>query len=172
MILTKRVKEAVVKHIMQDVPKVDYRGQAEAKLRAAIKAAMPKEVADFAAGQHANRLEANIKRVVRPIGRSDLAIAVRGYNSSDDKIPDEALREVTELLVQNEQQDDMLEELNGKLTSAFASIRTRKQAVTAFPEFEKYLPAEDDKLANLPTTTGVVTSLMQAGWPKKKGAKK
>lgn len=168
MNLSKSVKEAIIKHIMQDVPRVNYRQQAEAKFRAVILEAMPAPVREFAQSEHGSRLEAYYTRISRPGSHPSLSVAVRGYKEHHDHIAPEKISEVVALLELAEKQDDDREALNDQLERSFAAIRTRKQAVTAFPEFERYMPEEPQKLANLPIQTGVITSLMQAGWPQKK----
>lgn len=64
-------------------------------------------------------------------------------------------------------------DLRQKVTAIIAACSTLKQAKEALPEFEKYLPAEPEKLdRSLPVVGNLVADLSKAGWPAKKTATK
>lgn len=59
------------------------------------------------------------------------------------------------------------QELRRNITGAIGACNTRKQAVEAFPELEKYLPQDEAVvLRSLPVITNVFVDLVKAGWPK------
>jgi len=49
---------------------------------------------------------------------------------------------------------------------------TTKQLRELLPEFDRYLPAEEEKtLRTLPVVQNIVADFVKAGWPAKKGSK-
>jgi hypothetical protein len=56
--------------------------------------------------------------------------------------------------------------LRNQLEQAAASATTTKALAEMFPEFAKYLPAEETKARNLPAIANVVADFVKAGWPK------
>jgi len=57
-----------------------------------------------------------------------------------------------------------IEEMKNKLLGAFAAVRTRKQFVSQFPEFEKYAPQVDAESTMLPALANVMADLSKLGW--------
>ena len=68
-------------------------------------------------------------------------------------------------------QSRKLRELEQQLKAAIYSVTTLKRAKEILPEFEKYLPNEISGAVDrsMPTISNLVSSLVEAGWPKNQG---
>jgi len=163
MRLNKQDKATIIRQIMDDVPQIDYHAQAQKLIQEHFRRLLPPAIKKIA----------DDKDLSRHLEKSQMCLgsgfrysycAVVGNFSSADKKPIEA--ELDKIGDANVQQNNDRDEIKKKLEVAFAGINTRKQALEAFPEFEKYLPEEDVGLRNLPITTDVMPALVQAGWPK------
>lgn len=166
MKLTKVDKEAFVEAVLDDVPEVDYCGQAERMLRKWGVDALPAGLQRYAAS-HPEYLA--VVYVYAPDGLNCLSMIAppewehRGLrNLHPDKYAVlEALGE------QALGQYRAREALKEKVAAMIETCSTLKVARERLPEFEKYLPADRDgsRLANLPVAN-TVADLMAAGWPK------
>lgn len=157
MKLTNNLRSAFVRAAMADVPSVDYHAE--------IGKALNKHLT-------AKRVKLGIDKV--PLDRLKLTYAYMGGQSfacvglTDAEIVDiTKMPEMVEL-VKNQQEQAMQQgTLSRQLTAAIAGCNTRKQAVEALPEFEKYLPeGEAVAMRSLPAIANVVTDFVKAGWPK------
>lgn len=157
MKLTNNLREAFVRAAMADVPKVDYTEKARDLINK-----LNKEY----------QVKAKIDKVdIMRLTSTHLTVAsqsfyVRGLTDSE-YAEVKAHPEVKNLSALNESQRKEHNSLEIKLAGAIAGCTTRKQAVEALPEFEKYLP-EDAVAAmrSLPAIANVVTDFVKAGWPK------
>jgi hypothetical protein len=168
MRLTTYHKQATVNAIMNDTPMVDYNERARKLVDGALFKDAPKEV------QHLYKTDPRwlaCTQVLVPGGLGPLPTRLVSPET-DKSVVQTEYPEVWSALVIDAKlaldQTAKRRELRDKLRDAFAGINTRKQALAAFPEFEKYLPADTDVKANrsLPAISGLVTDLMNAGWPK------
>jgi hypothetical protein len=165
MRLTQGDKETIINRIMQDVPRADYNDLARKLVKPHYLKKLPpaiKKIAQDTALQ--GHLRTSSIQTPSPLCNVDVwGIFGSGYSVNADLALDADLSDLAgKCRAQNEQN----KELEQKLKFAFKGITTRKQAADLFPEFEKYLPAEDSALRNLPITTDVMPALVQAGWPK------
>lgn len=157
MKLTNNLRDAFVRAAMADVPKVDYTEKARDLINK-----LNKEY----------QVKAKIDKVdIMRLASSYLNVASQGvYVWGLTDIEYATLRadpEVKKLNDLHEAQRKAHRELETRLAGAIAGCNTRKQAVEALPEFEKYLP-EDAAVAmrSLPAIANVVTDFVKAGWPK------
>lgn len=164
MRLTKADKEAFVRAVMDDVPKVDYDEQAKKLVMEELVERMPAEV----------------KAVYKtaPEWLTSNYICLRGNLQSfygparkctDTKELAPRLSEkLSELSAAKKEQTGTRSEIRSKVQATIDSCTTLKQAKERLPEFEKYLPAERGgfSTANLPAVTNLVADLMNLGWPK------
>lgn len=151
MNLGKYDKQAIIEKILADLPKVDHD-----KLEAEIQEKLVKA------------MSAQVRRIYRANPKA-LRTVYGGY--------DYGLSHETELIVGDADHTAVLEpykeaanarwNIQNKLASAFAPIKTRKQFVDTFPEFSAYAPPEAGKSTNLPAIANVVASLVQLGWEQK-----
>jgi hypothetical protein len=170
MRLTTYHKQATVNAIMNDTPMVDYDERARKLVDGALFKDAPKEV------QHLYKTNPGwlaCTQVLVPVpgGLGPLLTRLVSPETPTSVVQTRYPELWGELVIDAKlalDQTDKRSELRRKLRDAFAGINTRKQALAAFPEFEKYLPAGTDVKANrsLPAISGLVTDLMNAGWPK------
>ena len=165
MKLTKTMREAFVRAVMQDVPKVDYAN----KLRDAINKEIVKiKKAAGIANVDDARLADNWNNNIRNSkGSAGTSFCGRGLLREERKSI-EVMPELVAMQDASEAQDAHLSQLESKLSAAISACTTRKQAAEALPEFEKYLPADEPKaLRSLPSMANVASEFVKAGWPKK-----
>lgn len=158
MKLTKNLREAFVRAVMADVPKVDYREQLQKVVTDAAVALLPAPVAT-AYKQFPEYIET--RRVWA--GATYLSVP-----AADEVVfPPEVEKEIARLEALNDAQEENRSALRTKLTAAANSVTTRKALADLLPEFEKYLPADDRTATlNLPAVANVVADFVKAGWPK------
>jgi len=158
--MNKSEKQAFVKAILADVPQVDYEDQARKLIEKAVYDAAPPEIKAVLAKPE---LHDYIEHRYRGTGLGGM----RFYGMHQDLRMDN-VKGLSELSKANEAQFAALCNLETTLTAAIAGMKTRKQIAEAFPEFVKYLPAEQGKSTNLPALTNVVNQVKAAGWTKGK----
>ena len=165
MKLTNYIREAFVRSAMNDVPEVDYQelatklvvghvvSTAPAAIQKAIKAGSPES--DW-------------------VGRSYLSmpgslrgVYVPGPHATRGNFPQPVLDEIKRLDEALSQQMTQRKELESNLTAAAKSVTTRAALVTLLPEFEKYLPANEQAACKtLPAVANIMAGFVNAGWPK------
>ena len=157
MKLTNNLRSAFVRAAMADVPSVDFHNE--------IGKALHKHLT-------AKRIKLGIDKV--PLDRLKHNYTYMGGQSfACVGLTDAEVKEIQSMpdmvaLVKNQQEQSTRQNvLSEQLTAAIAGCTTRKQAVDALPEFDKYLP-EDTVAAmrSLPAIANVVTDFVKAGWPK------
>jgi hypothetical protein len=166
MKLTKIDREAFVKAVMQDVPRIDYQEQIRALVQNDAISQLPEPVRKIAKTKHLTEfLEAHYFYLngSRCVG----GISVRGPQGSY-KPSEETQQEAIRLHDLYEAQRDKRNQLEQQLEAAIGACTTLKVAKERLPEFEKYLPQDRDGTGNinLPTTTHLVDALSAAGWQK------
>lgn len=165
MKLTKYIREAFVRTAMQDVPQIDYlekiRSAANKEIEGAKKAAGIHEVSS-------ERLSRNWSYVRDSKGNVVVTIYAAGLLDAELNVMFGS-PEIIAMADGHINQKLELDSLRNKLEGAIAACTTRKQAVEALPEFEKYLPADEPKaLRSLPAIANVAADFVKAGWPKDK----
>ncbi len=174
MRLSKFDKECIIQRIMQDVPKTDYNAAAKKLIVDHFTPLLPPAIAKAIKDP---LLEPHIKRTQVQMPGKLHNIYVRGAcdaTGGDYYTPGGDLKkQVDSIHDALKVQIEANKKLEQSLEDAFRGINTRKQALSVFPEFEKYLPAETSGTGNLPMVTTVISDLVQAGWPdgKKPAAK-
>lgn len=166
MRLTKTDKEAFVRAVMDDVPKIDYDEQVRSLMAKWGREPLPEELRPMVKKypQYFNDVHVytpaycpNVNAVCNP----DWA-----YNGFKDCEP-EKYAELAGIGVLNHEQDEARQALERKVAALINPCSTLKMAKERLPEFEKYLPAERGGFGtvNLPVAN-TVADLMNAGWPK------
>lgn len=151
MNLTKLIKEAIVRSIMNDVPREDE-VTAKKKIQEALVKAMSPE---------ARKLYKTNPRALRD-GR--VSSYEYGFDYSFDVVVGDAALEP--ILKPYKDARDARREARNKLVGAIEGCRTLKQLEKALPEFKKYYPKENATSTNLPALANVVADLSKLGWPK------
>jgi hypothetical protein len=156
MKVTKLQKEAIVRAIMNDVPKPD-KATRHAKVQAALVKAMSPEC---------RKLYGKRPDIFTPEHTGDITYdgsswALRYVIIGD--APKEKLKEILEPYLA---EDEKFREAKYNLTNAIMACTTLKALETNFPEFKKYFPTETQPTKNLPALANVVADLSKLGWPK------
>lgn len=160
MRLTKSDRDAFVSAVMDDVPSVDYRGQAHALVREDAVNQLPKKVKEV---YEDDSLKKYLDRVSVYLNDQFHSAYVVG---PEYKMSSAVAAKIKELAEKHKEQDKRRRVLKDSLKSAILACNTLKQAKERMPEFEKYLPADRDSTgtSNLPAISNLVTDLMLAGW--------
>lgn len=165
MRLTRIIREAFVRSVMNDVPSIDYFEQYRKLYQTAVLSKAPAEVR-AAYPKHQAWLSREHIWTAGSIPGFYCVCERNGTVQIDPAIQAQ-LDEIDKLY---SQQNDARHELQMKLKGVVESCTTRKALAQALPEFEKYLPKEEDKVSNLPALANVMTDFMKAGWPKDRAA--
>jgi len=164
MRLTKTLRDAFIRSAMNDVPKIDYKQQIIDLVTADFVNQLPPDVLK-AYKKHPEYINKNYYYISEC--RFSTSI-VRPDNGSAALTSEtrEKICALNELLQAQTAQHDGLRD---KLTGAAYGCTTRKALATMLPEFEKYLPAENEPTSkNLPALANLVADFTKAGWPKGK----
>ena len=149
-------KQAIVRAIMADVPKIDKKKRKE-KMQADIVKAMSPE---------ARKLYKNCPEALRTYHMGSLLDD--GNWMSREIISGDVKEEVlNELKKPYEAEDKKFREVEYQLKGAIEACTTIKQLNDRLPEFKKYFPTVEKPTANLPALANVVADLSKLGWPKK-----
>ena len=155
MRLNKWDKQAIVRAILADVPKIDKRKRKE-ELQATIVKAMSPE---------ARKLYKNCPEALRTYHMGSL-IDDGNWNSREIIIGDVKEAVITELKKPYEEEDKKYSAVACSLKCAIEACTSLKQLNDRLPEFKKYFPTEEKPVANLPALANVVADLSKLGWPK------
>lgn len=166
MRLTKSDKDAFVLAVVQDIPKIDYQEQVRALVYEDSIAQLPAKVQPIARDKTLSHyLETSSWwrdgfgsiRVYRPLGGSF-------------SLSKEAQAKVDKLTELHNEQKKRIDEARSKLRGAIEPCTTLKIALERLPEFESYLPKQQEKTIYLPSIANLCADLSKLGWPKDKAA--
>lgn len=158
MRLTNSIREAFVRSVMNDVPSVDYVSLMQKEANLIGRAMMPPEVA-AAYEKHPDWFEPEWTNIGRWCGYGPFPHRNASFRA-------EHIQSMDRLKALKDEQDQAHGRLRNQLQQAAASATTTKALAEMFPEFAKYLPAEETKSRNLPAIANVVADFVKAGWPK------
>lgn len=171
MKLTNYIRDAFITAVMQDVPKScdhseEIRKIAQADLIDQLPQIVQKAWKDKVAIEY-------IKRTVETFGRVQVVHpCVNDYGRSSMKLTKEAQIKVDQLASEMQADRIIRDDLTKKLKGAAYACTTTKQLRELLPEFERYLPAEEEKtLRTLPAVANIMADFAKAGWPAKKETK-
>jgi hypothetical protein len=165
MRLTKTIRESFVRAAMNDVPQTDYNEQITKLAKQEAEAMMPPEVAKayklhpdwFPTVGHYIGYQAGYVYIPLPSGLT---------------MADKSKAKLLALAGDKVAQEKDRNALSAKLQAAADSVTTRKALVALLPEFEKYLPADDEAACKtLPAVANLLADFSKAGWPKSATAK-
>lgn len=169
MRLTNVDRDAFIKAVLDDVPFVDYQEQARIALqKKAVELLPPKLRALHKEFGHWIKTDVmwNLPGGLRGIHVVSLDDADTKRQMQEDK---EFWQSIEKMASDASIQSRKIDELKSKLRACIYGCTTAKQARERMPEFEKYLPADDDApIRTLPVVANVVADLVAAGWPKDK----
>jgi Nucleotide modification associated domain 5 len=157
MRLTNTLREAFVRAAMDDVPYIDYDEQ--------IRSLVNTKVADMYSFHGLSKIAPDrLKNSYFYLNGQ--SFSVNGLYGEETKAIKE-LADIAALIALATEQDNKRTTLQINIKGAINACNTRKQAVAALPEFEKYLPADEGaSLRSLPVIANVFSDFVKAGWPK------
>ena len=161
MKLSQTLKKAFIASVMQDVPKVDYLEQAQKCARKHFERLMPQEILQVIqkypdwfgnVGFYTPNVFPNFY-TKSPVGNYYLF-----------KNNEQAWEELLEITDAFEKQRFTRDALEAKLRGVVHGCNTLKQLKEALPEFEKYMPEENQPASqNLPALANIVADFKAAG---------
>lgn len=165
MKLNQSMRDAFVRAVLADVPTVDYTDAAGNLLREAVSRAYPEALKEAISKDKSVLDWIPTDRVY--ISEVSQSFYLPCTEHKGEIVAASVAAQLTEIANAKDVQHQRNRELKSKLVSAVAGCSTLKQLKAALPEFEKYMPLEPDKSANLPALANVVSDFVAAGWPKK-----
>jgi hypothetical protein len=164
MRLTKSDKDAFILAVVQDIPKIDYQEQVRALIHEDSIAQLPAKVQAIARDKALSHyLETG--SYWRTSFGSIRVFEPRGSNYTPSK---DVLTKVDALNKLHNEQEARLDEARAKLRGAIEPCTTLKIALERLPEFEQYLPKQQEKTIHLPSIANLCADLATLGWPKDK----
>ena len=168
MKLTNYIRDAFVNSVMNDVPTKDYAAEAQKVFMPAYLATLPKIIQEAWADPAARRY-VHTKCAV-PCHQSFIVPAEADGRSIPPPLKVQA--KLAEIKAAYDAQSSAMSALRSKIKGAAYACTTTKQLRELLPEFDRYLPAEEEKtLRTLPVVQNIVADFVKAGWPAKKGSK-
>lgn len=174
MRLTKYQREAFVRAVLNDVPKIDYESAVRKLVSDDNLAHLPEKVKAIASDPNLRqyvRTSWHHESISTPMRLTVGAVIIEGHER-DWKPSPAAKQEIKAVMEKWAEQAWKLKELEGKVSRAIWSVTTIKQAKASLPEFAKYLPEEPEKgkSPNLPAPiiANLLADLSSVGWPKGK----
>lgn len=156
MKLTKYQKEAIVRAIMNDVPKLD-----KSKRHALVQAALVK-----AMSPECRKVFNKTPGIFSTTHTGDTTYDGCNWNLRHVVVGDAPKDLLEKLLAPYNAEEKKYIEAKTNLANAVMSCTTLKALETMFPEFKKYFPTETQPTKNLPALANVVADLSKLGWPK------
>lgn len=155
MKLTKTMRENFVLLAMQDVPRTDYRTQAQDLINRASIAALPPAV-QAAYSTHPEYIVENSHYYQGwgYISFVGIGAAIPAVNA-----------EVTALSAADDAEIEARLALRDKLMGVAMSVTSVEKLIELMPEFEKYVTPKPIDTKNLPAISNLVADFMAAGWP-------
>lgn len=173
MRLTKLQKETIVRSVMADAPQKDYYEEEREIIEKAIYRNAPKEIKAV--------LDAPLLRSVLE-NRSIRSSLVSGSGSfrymgfkgilgnTDNVLNDSDLKKIESIKKRHLIQMDARSKAESALESAIEAFSTTKKLREAMPSLEKYIPSDEEKIANLHAVSNVMEALKSAGWKQPKAS--
>lgn len=163
MRLTTSDRDAFVRSVMDDVPRIGFDAEARKFAQPFIESQIPPEVL-VVWKKFPNMLKCS--SVGAPGSLATFYFPGElPYGLLHDT---EIWSQLSEMAKKKREQQEQRCELKSKLKGIIQSCSTLKQAKERLPEFVKYLPAERGKTdtSNLPAVANLVADLTNLGWPK------
>lgn len=152
MKLTKYEKEAIIRAIMQDVPRTP-----DNVLKAEIQAAMVKAMS--------STIQKLYKTHPKALRMESIASWVSGLSYRTDFVVGDA--DAESVMAPFEAKKKERDDAQTKLSAIVNGCSTLAQLKKLLPEFITYFPTETEPTKNLPAVANMVADLSKLGWPKK-----
>lgn len=163
--LTNYIRDAFINAAMNDVPQVDYQAQIIKLVMEDITKQLPIVIQDAlnspAAKDYISKISASYGGVYIEVPGT---VAQRYHHPTLTK---PAQAKLEKLVAAKDAQTTERSVLRGKVHAAAYGCNNRKALAELLPEFEKYLPAEEEKTCRtLPAVANLMADFSKAGWPK------
>lgn len=154
MNLDKYVKQSIVRAIMAELPRVNFK-------------ALRVEIQDKLVAAMSPECQALYVKAPNALASRHVTRVVDGHYSVNFVSGDLTEEVFAEIIKPYEEAYTHRADIETKLHAAIAPIRTRKQFINRFPEFSQHAPAEDGTCATLPAIANIVADLVKLGWEPK-----
>lgn len=173
MRLTNYIRDAFIEAAMQDVPvKCNHSEEIRKLAFADVFSRLPKDIQKI----WKENGEARSFLIERHDSIADTSFAYPStdkYSNGKRSISAEAKAKIDALKAEMDADSRIRKDLRDKLKGAAYSCTTTKQLRDLLPEFDQYLPAEEEQTCRtLPAVANLVADFTKAGWPKKAKAAK
>jgi len=166
MKLTNYLRDAFITSVMNDVPEKDYSEEAQKVFTKAYLELLPKEIQTLWATPD---LKSYLNTSYSCVCGQSFTLPSTSSGFRDIATPPKAQAKLAELKAQYDAQKTQHNALRSKVKGAAYACKTTKQLRELLPEFERYLPAEEEKtLRTLPVVQNIVSDFVKAGWPANK----
>ena len=165
MKLTSYHRNAFVRAVIDDIPKIDY----SEEIRTAVQNyALSKLPVEIKAIWRNNQLRGFLKTRTGYFGGVHVEFPCWSDNSRSDGNEIENSKTVSALIAKATAQRVAIDEVQRKVSSAIHSVTTLKNAKELLPEFAKYLPLESDPPSKFAPAViaNLSAELVALGWPK------
>lgn len=156
MKIDKHTKQSIVRAIMNDVPKPDYKKR-RADLQAAVVKLMSPEV---------RRVFKLCPGALHTYHVGETLYDGQSWWSRTIVCGDVPSEKIDELVAPYQDEDRACRHAQANLTNIVNSCNTLAALKRNLPEFESYFPTEAQPTKNLPALANVVADLSKLGWPK------
>lgn len=170
MRLTNSLREAIMRQIMDDVPYVDYDDQMQAYVSARAVAKLPPLIKRVYEDKSLRPYLNHENHTYNWMWEGEKYYDYFNHVGDDVVLNEEDIIELTRLKKLDQEQQALHNELRQKVRNILNGVSTTQAFAKALPEFEKYVPKEDEKAKNLPALANLVSDFIKAGWPKSKEA--
>ncbi len=160
MRLTNTLRDAFIRAVMQNVPRVDYDAQVTKLVQADIRAQLPAKVREIADDPDL-RHYLNCETIYTTSAFSNVTV----YGNGSARLTDAAKAEMNALTLKYRAQSSTRDSLKSRLRACAYGVSTRKALAEMLPEFERYLPADEPAaMRSLPVVANVINEFKAAGW--------
>lgn len=166
MKLNNSQRDAFVKAVMHDVPKVNYDEQMKKLVEADCIEHLPKKVQAIAKDKELRSfLKTTYWSPGYKSGFSSFYVLANSEHGNNYKPSEAAQKEINKLVELNQKQTQARDQMASKIKAIIYGCSTLKQARERLPEFVKYLPEDvAAPAAYVPAVSNVVADLVKMGW--------
>ena len=171
MRLTKSQKQSIVLAVMRDAPQIDYHEKEKEIIEKAIYRNAPKEIKAVLDAHELHRVLENrsVRSFLISSGGSYRYSQFKGIvDKSDNVLNASDLKKIESIKKKHLAQLKARKNAEAALESAIEAFSTTNKLREAMPSLDKYIPADEEKIANLPAVSNVMEALKSAGWKEAK----
>lgn len=172
MKLTNTMRDAFVRSVINEVPRIDYQAQLERVIRDDEFEQAPPVIQAVLKSEHFYALDRNSVHYFKKESGASISFHSHGLGAVNmlrhHVLTEEAVKKIREIAELARVQKEKLEELKTAVTAAIYGFTTVEKARQGLPEFAKFLPTEAPVTKNPVAVINPISKLLDAGWPKNK----